>query len=66
VVGYIAGGFLIVLLFTLSLSAIVMIAAAIFVWLEYIVGGIIEAYKQADSIYLDSLSKKDTVIDINN
>jgi hypothetical protein len=66
VVAHIAEGFLIVLLFMLSLSAIVMMAAGIFVWVEYIFGGIIETYKQADTIYLDSLSKKDTVIEINN
>jgi TM2 domain-containing membrane protein YozV len=65
-VGYIMEGFLVVLVVAICLFSIVAIAVAIFSFAKDIIDGIIETYNQADTVYLDSLSKKDTVINLGD
>jgi hypothetical protein len=51
-------GYLVALVIGLSLVIIFGIVLAIFILAKYIIEGIIETYKQADTVYLNSLTKK--------
>jgi hypothetical protein len=61
----VAVGFLVVLVVGLGGFSTCGVVFCIFSLAKYIVEGIIETYKQADTVYLDSFAKKDTVINVD-